>query len=67
MRKFQITIEETVSQTFEVEAESIDEAMLIADDKYDSGEFVLEPGELVDKQMKGYDPETDEDTSWVQF
>ena len=67
MKTFNITIEETVSQTFEIEADSLEEAMEIAEQKYDDCEIVLEPRELVNKQMKGYDAEAEEETSWVEF
>ncbi len=44
--KYKVLIEETVSETFEVEAESEGEAVKLASDKYEKGEFVLEPGNL---------------------
>ena len=40
--KITVTIEEHISQAFEVEADTLEEAMQIAEDKYRSGEFVLE-------------------------
>lgn len=46
MKKYIITIEETIVQDFEIEAESPEEAFEIAEKKYDAGEFVLEPGEV---------------------
>ena len=67
MKKFKIIIEEMVSQEFEVEANDMDEAMEIAEEKYYNGEFVLDPGELVAKQMMGVDPEEDEVTEWTEF
>lgn len=67
MKKFKITIEEMVSQVFEVKANSLEEAMEIAEEKYNDGEFVLEPGELVCKQMMGEDPKTGEATEWIEF
>lgn len=67
LRTFEVSIEETVSQTFEVEAHDMEEAEEIAIEKYDDGEFVLEPGELQMKQMMVHDPETDEYTSWNEF
>lgn len=52
MKKFYITIEETVCETFEVVAEDENQAREIAAAKYESGEFVLEPGELQSSKMK---------------
>lgn len=66
MAKYTVTIEETVSQSFEVEAESAEEAMAIAEQKYNDGEFVLEPGELVSKQMAITSPDS-ETTEWTEF
>lgn len=66
MAKYTVTIEETVSQGFEVEAESAEEAMAIAEQKYNDGEFVLEPGELVSKQMAITSPDN-EATEWTEF
>ena len=40
--KITVTIEKHISQAFEVEADSLEEAMQIAEDKYRSGEFVLD-------------------------
>lgn len=38
--KITVTIEEHISQPFEVETDTLEEAMQIAEDKYRSGEFV---------------------------
>lgn len=65
--KFKITIEEHISQTFEVEAADIEEAMEIAEEKYNNGEFVLEPGELTAKLMMAEDEDGIETTEWVEF
>lgn len=53
MRKksFEIIIEETISEKFIVYANDADSAIEIANSKYDSGEFVLAPGNLIKKQM----------------
>ncbi len=51
MKKYTITIEETISEDFEVIAESSEQAQAIAIEKYESGEFVLEPGNLIHKQI----------------
>ena len=42
-KKWIITIEETISQDFEIEAEDIKKAMELAREKYKDGEFVVEP------------------------
>ena len=52
---YTVTIEEVVSQDFEVKAGSIQEALIIAESKYKSGDFVLSPGNLVCKQISARD------------
>ena len=49
--KYNICIEETVVGNFEVEANSKEEALEIAKEKYNNCEFVNEPGELVNKRI----------------
>ena len=51
-KKFIVTIEEMVSEDFEIIAENEEKAEKIATEKYNNGEFVLEPGNLVAKQMQ---------------
>ena len=65
--KFKITIEEHVVETFNVEAENIDQAMEIAEEKYKNGEFVLEPGEVQTKLMMAATEDYEEYTEWVEF
>lgn len=43
--KYTITIEVIVTKDFEIEASSADEAYEMTEQKYKSGEFVLDPGE----------------------
>ena len=63
--KFTVYIEEHISRAFEVEAEDIGEAMEIADDKYYSGEFVLDNPNVTAKLMMA---ENDyEVTEWEEF
>ena len=50
-KKFTIIIEETVSQTFEIEAETEDAAIEIGTAKYKNGEIVLEPGDLQEARI----------------
>jgi hypothetical protein len=65
--KFKITIEEHVSQTFEVEATDIEEAMEIAERNYNDGYLVVDNGNLVAKQMMAECDEDGETTEWVEF
>ena len=65
--KYIITIEEMVSQDFTVDAANMEEAMELAEQKYNTGEFILSPGNLVTKQMSGQCLETKEATDWVEF
>ena len=63
--KITVTIEEHISQPFEVEADTLEEAMQIAEDKYHSGEFVLENPCVIKKLMMA---ENDyEATLWEEF
>lgn len=64
--KYTITIEETVAKDFEIEASSADEAYEIAERKYKSGEFVLDPGECQFKQIAITAP-SNEATEWREF
>lgn len=68
MSKFKITIEEHISKTFEVEATDLDEAMEIAEQKYNTGEFVVDAFNApTAKLMMAEDEETGECTEWGEF
>ncbi len=64
--KYSISIEETIVGNFEVEANSKEEALAIAKNKYDNCEFVNEPGDLVEKRIavKTNDEDVEE---WEEF
>lgn len=66
MKNFVIAIEETVSQNFVIEAESAEQAMKIAEEKYHNSEFVLEPGTVCFRQMAVIKPD-EEMTEWTEF
>lgn len=50
--KYNVTIEETVSKTFEITAENEKQAKEIVMNNYNSGELVLAPGELTHKHIQ---------------
>lgn len=62
--KFKIAIEETIVQKFEVEAETSEEALDIAREKYRNGEFVVDNGECEDTVMAVVEPQF-QITDWV--
>ena len=67
MQKYKVTIEEHISETFEVEAVNSDEAMQIAESRYYSGEYVLGGEASVNARlMKASDGKKDE-TEWIEF
>ena len=66
-RSFLVTIEETISEEFIVTADSIEDAMQIAIDKYQKEEVVLSPGNLENKQIMLYDKSNDTYSDWIEF
>jgi hypothetical protein len=65
--KFFITIEETISETFEIEENSVDEAVEIAKHRYNSGEFIVESGNVVNRMIHGREENSEEGTEWIEF
>ena len=61
---FKITIEEHITETFEVDADSVEEAMDITAKKYRNSEFVLEAGNVTYKCMAVQEPIA---TEWIEF
>ena len=64
--KYTITIEETCTKDFEIEAGNVEEAYNLAESKYEAGEFVLDPGECQFRQIAITNP-SNEATEWREF
>ncbi len=64
--KYLIALEEINVKNFELEVNSLEETYEIAERKYKSGDFVLEPGECQFRQMKVIDA-TDGNGEWREF
>lgn len=67
MKKFVVSIEEIIAQTFELEAGSLEEAMEKAQELYKEGVLVLDNPICTSRQMACFDEMTDEETGWVEF
>lgn len=67
MKKFKVTIEEHISETFEVEAVDIEEAMQIAEERYYSGEYVLGSEADVTARLMSAAGDDGESTEWTEF
>lgn len=65
LRTFIVTIEERVSQSFAVQAKNTEEAMEIANQKYDDGEFVIDSPKVTHRCMRAGDGF--ETTEWIEF
>ena len=63
---FKVMIEEKVSQAFTVEAENPEQARDIANAEYRRGNFVLEPGDLIETRMAVQDDEGNELLPYAQ-
>ena len=64
--KYTITIEETCTKDFEIEAGNAEEAYNLAERKYKAGELVLDPGKCQFRQMAIASP-GEESTEWRKF
>ena len=66
MKKYMISIEETIVQKFEVEAENDETALNNAKENYKVGIFTLENAEVQYRQNAIVEPLKDE-IEWVEF
>lgn len=62
-----VTIEETISQTFDIEAESIEAAYNRAISDYKNGILVVESGECTSRQIQVQNIDNGECTEWDEF
>ena len=67
MALYTVTIEETVSEEFQIEAASLEEAEEIAMTKYRSGEIVLESGNLTSALMEVCAVDGSGCTDWIEI
>lgn len=65
MKKYKIAIEETVVDEFDIYANSAEDAMRIAEEKYKNGEIILSPGECQCSKMAIIKPDN-EATEWTE-
>jgi len=66
LKRFIVTVEETISEDFEVYAENENEAFEITKNNYRNGTFVLQPGNVTFRQMTLMD-EKEENATWRPF
>lgn len=66
-KSYLVTIEETVSESFQFEAETDLEAEMIIKEKYKAGNIILPPGNLTNKQIQICNITDDYSTEWVEF
>lgn len=66
-----VIIEETVSETFEIEVpdsdDGIGDAVEIGIEKYKAGELILEPGEVQFRQISAEAIDGSMSTEWEEF
>lgn len=66
MRKYRVVIEETISEEFEIEANSEEEAVSKAIQEYKSGNFVIGSDNVEHRQISVVDKDG-ELTNWITF
>ena len=66
MKKYRVVIEETISETFEIEASSKEDAVSKAIQEYNAGNFVVYSNDVEHKQISIADDD-EELTDWIAF
>lgn len=63
---FFVTIEETISETFQIDANNPKEALELVIKKYKNSEFIVENGCVISKKIAIIDNNSD-NTDWIEF
>ena len=66
-KKYVVTIEETISQDFDVEANSLEEAFEIARKKYRDGKFIVESESCTFVQTQARTEDVTEISEWREI
>nr|MBP3282464.1 hypothetical protein [Treponema sp.] len=67
MKRYEVTIEETVDETFSFEIPDDVDIYEYVREKYCNGKVVLEPGECQFRQMKIHDLSNNSWSDWQEF
>ena len=67
MKEYSVTIEEHISETFKIQANNIEEAMEIAEERYWKGEYVLASEASVNARLMQADDGEGDCTEWTEF
>lgn len=67
MKKYEVTIEETVNETFEFEVPDDVDIYEYVREHYYNCDIVLEPGECQSRKMKIHNLDEDTMTEWQEF
>lgn len=67
MKTFRVIIEETISQAFNIKAETIEDAIEIARNDYRNGFLIVDNGNLVESNLMAEDEETNKKTDWEEL
>lgn len=65
--KFFITFEETISETFEINAKNYEDALKLAIKKYTNSELIVENGNLISKKVCVSTNIENDDVEWIDF
>lgn len=64
-KKYLIVVEESINSNLEIEAESAEDALEIALERYRNGEFIADEVEIYDVQMIATSEDGEEETEWI--